>query len=218
MKTVTLALFMRASPLHVLALSATLMAGFFIATPSSEPPLRSLAPLAFAQTLPAAPAVPNTSDAPSAGAAAAVDPSNRTPAQLIIPSIGLRDAIVPVGLTPGGAMAVPSGKTSNVGWYRGGPVPGEIGTAVLDAHIFAAFSKLHDVQVGDDIYVVTGGGQRLHFVVATARTYALNGLDPNVLFGSDGTARLNLITCAGKLTPDRSTYDRRLIVSAKLVG
>ena len=140
------------------------------------------------------------------------------PEQLSIPSVGITSPIQAVGITANGEMAVPSGKTNNVGWWKGGALPGQKGTAVLDAHVFAAFKKLDQVKVGDSLYVETANGTRLRFVVEAVQTYALSAITSEMLFGEDGTPRLNLITCAGKLTKDHSTYDHRLVVYTKLVS
>ncbi len=114
-------------------------------------------------------------------------------------------------------MAVPSGSSNNVGWYDGGPMPGEAGSAVLDAHVFAAFSKLKYVSVGDSIYV-NEYGKQLRFVVAAVKTYALSEITSNDLFTPTSDHDLNLITCAGNLTADHSTYDHRIVVYATLAS
>jgi sortase A len=139
-----------------------------------------------------------------------------TPTRLTIPSINLNDAIIPVGLTDAGAMAVPSGSTSNVGWYEDGVIPGDAGSAVLDAHVFAAFSKLNQVKAGDSIYVTDAQGDTLRFVVNKVETYALADITSQMLFAPTNDRDLNLITCAGKLTPDHSTYDHRLVIYTTL--
>lgn len=145
-------------------------------------------------------------------------PTPTAPVRIIIPAIGVNDVVQGVGVDSTGAMAVPSGATKNVGWYEDGVVPGGVGSAVMDAHVFAAFSKLHDVKAGDDIYVQTDSGQTLHFVVTATKTYALSSLSALSLFRPTNSRDLNLITCAGNLTPDHSTYDHRLIVYATLVS
>ncbi|MDR3571664.1 MAG: class F sortase [Candidatus Pacebacteria bacterium] len=153
----------------------------------------------------------------SASLTGKVQQATQSGTRLVIPGITLNDAIIPVGLTAGGAMAVPSGKSSNVGWYDGGPRPGAVGTAVLDAHVFAAFSKLKNVSVGDSIYVEENG-QSLHFLVTATKLFALSQITSNDLFTPNASGRnLNLITCAGKLTADHSTYDHRLVIYATLV-
>ncbi len=150
-----------------------------------------------------------------------------TPAQTIstsamrlsIPSISLNNAVVPVGVNAKGEMDVPSGSSGNVGWYKDGTVPGDTGSAVFDAHVFAAFAKLNRLKVGSDMYVDSGGA-RLHFVVRSSKLYALSAMDHTVaesIFNQTGGKYLNLITCAGSLTADHSTYDHRLLIRAELV-
>lgn len=139
------------------------------------------------------------------------------PTELLIPSITLDDPIIPLGVNAKGEMDVPNGTTNDIGWYEYGPLPGEAGSAVLDAHVFAALKYLKNVPVGADIYVVMDNGDVRHFVVRQSTVYALAGLPSSVLFDHGPGKWLNLITCAGKLTPDHSTYDHRLIVFAELV-
>jgi len=137
------------------------------------------------------------------------------PDTVIIPSINLDSPIQPLGLNSKGEMDVPNGKTNNVGWYQYGTVPGDIGSAVLDAHVFAAFANLNQLTSGSDIYIVSNDGAKLHFVVSDVETYALADVPLKTLFNRRDGRYLNLITCAGKLTPDHSTYDHRLIVYTK---
>ena len=143
---------------------------------------------------------------------------SRYPARVIIPAININAPIQRVGVTATNAMAVPSGASNRVGWYEYGTIPGEVGSAVLDAHVFAEFANLRYLKPGNDIYIMTEGGTTLHFVVMAAKTYPLAALDPHTLFGQNDARRLNLITCAGELTPDHSTYDHRLVVYAELVS
>lgn len=140
-----------------------------------------------------------------------------TPVRVIIPSIKLNSAIVGVGLNTKGEMDVPSGKTNNVGWYEDGTTPGELGSAVLDAHVFAAFGRLRELKEGADVYVLEKSGRKLHFKVIYRNVYPLRDVPLNKLFLAEDAKRLNLITCAGALTRDRLTYDHRLIVYTTLV-
>lgn len=144
--------------------------------------------------------------------------SHAYPVRVIIPSIKLNSPIQGMGVNTKGELDVPSGKTNNVGWYKYGTKPGDVGSAVLDAHVFAAFAKLNKVTPGSDIYIVMSDGTKLHFKVDDAKTYALKNLSPYALFTPTSNRSLNLITCAGKLTADRSTYSHRLIVYTSFVG
>ncbi len=193
-------------------------------TTASLPQHESLA--ASAPALKAAALVPDTSSgatlpAPAARAVVASAPAQALqgpdyPVHVSIPAIGLEQAVVRVGLNAKGEMDVPSGNTTDVGWYKNGTVPGELGSAVLDAHVFAAFAKLKELKVGNDIVVAMASGKHLRFVVADARTYALHDVSADELFNRADARRLNLITCAGNLTADHSTYDHRLVVHALL--
>ena len=157
-------------------------------------------------------------DEASEVAATAIDTKKGTPVQVSIPSAGINSEIVGVGLTNSGKMAVPEGGTNNVGWYKNGTLPGNTGSAVLDAHVFAAFSNLKNVVAGDSIFITTEGGQTLRFVVESTRVYKLSELSADQLFNKKDARRLNLITCAGELTADKSTYTHRLVVYAKYAG
>lgn len=140
------------------------------------------------------------------------------PVHLSIPSVGIDSPIIGVGTNAKGEMDVPDGDTNNVGWYRHGVKPGGVGTAVFDAHVFAAFEHLAKARVGDDIYVRAADGVQLHFRVTRVATYALTKLAPATLFASSKTRDINLITCAGSFDPVLGTYDHRTIVSATLVS
>ncbi|HVY72703.1 MAG TPA: class F sortase [Candidatus Paceibacterota bacterium] len=139
------------------------------------------------------------------------------PVRVRIPAIKLNDRIVPVGKTKDGAMDVPSGNTSDIGWYKYGTTPGDVGSAVFDAHVFAALANLYKLKAGDDIYVMMSDGTERHFVVEKSVVYKLADVPAAKLFARDDTERLNLITCEGKLTRDHSTYDHRRVVYATLV-
>lgn len=156
--------------------------------------------------------------APTSTPAAAPAVRDATPVALSIPSIGLADPIQKMGVLANGQLAVPSGSTLNVGWYAAGTVPGQVGSAVLDAHVFAAFKNLHNVRVGESIYVTDQDGTVLRFVVQTVATFKLGDLSANYLYKRADARRLTLITCAGQLTPDHSTYTERLVVSAVLAS
>lgn len=138
------------------------------------------------------------------------------PRRLIAPAIELDSPIERVGINDKGDMAVPDGDTENVGWYEDGTIPGESGTAVLAAHVFAAFSELDRLPEGSDMYVEMSDGSVRHFIVDEIVNYALEDLSPEQLFNRADTKRISLITCAGRYQRSLGTYDRRLVVSATI--
>lgn len=139
------------------------------------------------------------------------------PMGIVIPSIGLGTSVEEVGINSKGEMDVPDGKSKNVGWYKYGTVPGKKGSAVMDAHVYAAFKNLKHAKVGDDVYVLTKSGEQLHFVIEKSTVYERDVVPLELLFNRSDDARLNLITCAGKFDRKADTYTHRLVVYAKLV-
>jgi sortase A len=147
------------------------------------------------------------------------------PARLLIPTLNINANIQHVGLTQSGAMGVPIGKYKwdDVGWYKFGPKPGDIGNAVIDGHVddalslHAVFYNLHNIQNGDEIDVKDAGGTLHRFKVVGKQIYYYNSAPLDQIFGSSDKARLVLITCYGGVwVPSIRSYDRRLVVYAEL--
>lgn len=168
-------------------------------SPSTELPVPSLA-----------------STAPATGV-----PSAQMPSRLVIPALQIDANIQYVGIANSGNMMPPSNFT-DVGWYKYGAVPGQLGSAVMDGHVDnglalpGVFKRLQEIAVGDDIYVQTRGGQQLRFVVQDIEVYPYKSVPTDLLFERKDTARLNLITCAGAWVQSGRTYDRRVVVYATL--
>ncbi len=143
------------------------------------------------------------------------------PKTLIIPKLNINTPIESVGITASGDMAVPE-KSADVGWYKFGTLPGQVGSAVIAGHLDdflglpAIFSKLSTLSVDDDVYVLLENGTTLHFKVTGAKTYPYTGDTKEVFESSEGT-HLNLITCNGSWLKDARNYDKRLVVFTELV-
>jgi LPXTG-site transpeptidase (sortase) family protein len=139
------------------------------------------------------------------------------PIRLEIPKIKVDAALDYVGITSNGELGVPAGP-ANAAWYDQGPRPGDTGSAVIDGHfgykdnIPAVFDNLHDLQIGDKIYVKDVKGLTTTFVVRQLRTYGSDEPAPDVFHSSDGKAHLNLITCQGDWNQTQKSYSTRLVV------
>ncbi|MEK7612198.1 MAG: class F sortase [Patescibacteria group bacterium] len=138
--------------------------------------------------------------------------------RLIIPTISLDKPIAPVGLTPEGDMDVLD-DPSRVGWFNGRALPGEVGSAVIGAHVYQAFANLKKLKVGDEIYVKQADGSQLRFEVEEIAVIPYTDTThlPKIFNRTDGLY-LNLITCHGEPVPGKSTYTHRLVVYTKLVA
>lgn len=143
------------------------------------------------------------------------------PEVLHIPSLGLEARVQHVGVTAAGNMDTPSNFT-DVGWYTGGAVPGMLGSAVVGGHVDNAlslagvFKRLRELQVGDDLYIETAGGEVLHFVVEEVASYPRTEVPLQKVFNRTDGAWLNLITCDGEWVERERNYGHRLVVFAQL--
>ncbi|MFA5997922.1 MAG: class F sortase [Candidatus Paceibacterota bacterium] len=141
------------------------------------------------------------------------------PVRLTIPRIGVDAALESVGLTPEGAMDVPTGP-ANAAWFSPGPRPGEEGSAVIAGHygwkdgLPAVFDDLSALQKGDKIYIEDENGVLTAFVVRELRSYGEYEDAPEVFGSIDGKAHLNLVTCGGVWNKDSKSYAKRLVVFA----
>jgi len=144
------------------------------------------------------------------------------PARLSIPALTIDASVQEVGINAKGNMGIPS-NYQDVAWYKYGTTPGEFGSAVIDGHVDnglgldGVFKHLGDIKIGDDVFVETQKGERLHFVVIDIESYPYTATPDDVIFNKADAAYLNLITCEGKWVKSDKTYDERLVVYTALV-
>ena len=143
------------------------------------------------------------------------------PQRLKIPAINVDAGIEYVGLTPNGAMGVPSNLV-DVAWYNLGPRPGQKGNAVIDGHrssrswVAAVFDHLDDLRVGDKLYIEDDQGKIITSIVREARIYGPEEDASDVFSRSDGI-HLNLITCSGDWDSVEKTFNKRLVIFTDIV-
>jgi LPXTG-site transpeptidase (sortase) family protein len=139
--------------------------------------------------------------------------------RLLIPKIKVEAPIIPVGVLPDGAMEAPSGPV-DVGWYRGGPRPGEPGNALLTGHldwhtVTGVFWRLRELKAGDPIEVRTQDGRTVSFAVESATTYPKDRAPVAEIFGYALGVVVTIITCDGTFIRNVRDYDHRLVVRAR---
>ena len=208
---------MRVTSSSALFVGAVFSVLTFIPLEGGFDPPRPLPPLPpdTSATVPDAP----THDlaAVAANVEATLHPESFYPVRITIPSIRVNSPIMNVGVNSQGEMDVPDGSTKYVGWYKYGTVPGRAGSAVMDAHVYAAFKKLKNVGIGSDIYVENAKGETLHFRVIASKAYPLSQVPMDTIFSDSSGTFLNLITCEGKYSVRSNTYSHRRVVYAQLV-
>lgn len=143
-------------------------------------------------------------------------------AHLKIPRIGIDAVIKEMGVTSGGAMAVPGNRTE-VGWFSLlGAHPGEMGSAVIGGHKrwdsrTGVFANLDQLAKGDVLSVVDAEGVSTAFIVRNIRSYNATDTDTGIFESGHGN-HLNLITCSGVWNPVTKSYSQRLVVFTDAVS
>lgn len=139
------------------------------------------------------------------------------PIRIKIPAISVDTSFEYTGLTLNGEMEAPKDPTK-VGWYKFGPIPGEIGNSVIAGHfgyknnIPAVFDNLSKLKIGDKIYVEDGNKKITTFIISEIKSYKYTD-DASLVFSSnDGLSHLNLITCGGIWNKLLKSYSDRTVV------
>jgi hypothetical protein len=133
------------------------------------------------------------------------------PVRIDVPSIGASAAIDPLGLNRGGSLAVPT-DFGRAGYYIGRSIPGEIGPAIIAAHVGsksgpAVFARLSTIRPGAEVLVTRADGSRVAFVVDRLERHPKNAFPTEAVYGPTPDATLRLITCGG--TFDQATGHHR---------
>jgi LPXTG-site transpeptidase (sortase) family protein len=143
------------------------------------------------------------------------------PTRLHIPKINLDTTFVPpLGLNADKTVSVPD-SFEEVGWYKNGPTPGEIGPAVILGHVdsyegAAVFYHLGQLEKGDEVYVDRADGTTATFVVTGMERKPQENFPTERVYGPINFAGLRLVTCTGVYDHGSLKYSHNLIVYAEL--
>ncbi|MEU6376210.1 class F sortase [Streptomyces sp. NPDC046909] len=119
-------------------------------------------------------------------------------------------------------LPAPPGDDANlVGWYAGGPSPGERGTAVAVGHLDtdtgpAVFAGLDELRRGRLIEVTRADGRTAVYAVDAVKSYEKDRFPNREVYGARGRPELRLITCGGDYNR-RTGYSGNTVVFAHLV-
>ena len=139
---------------------------------------------------------------------------------LKITKLKIEAPIVELGLDKDNEIEVPT-EDSEVGWYKFGPKPGQVGPAVLVGHKdsikgSAIFANLNKLQIGDQINLSFDKIDST-FEVTDKQTYSQDSFPTEAVYGAVKFAALRLITCAGFYDRSVQRYSDNLIVYAKRI-
>ncbi|MET3507501.1 class F sortase [Halalkalibacter oceani] len=142
------------------------------------------------------------------------------PLLLKIPALSLEAEVE--GLTRTEMEALPP-DGSKVFWYKDGVTPGDRGSAVFAGHYDdyegpAVFYQLAQLQKGDLIYLVDGGGLVSTYQVEAVLSFPKEAGSVEDVFTVNHDAGLQLVTCSGIYRRSDQTHSHRLIVQAKKRG
>lgn len=139
------------------------------------------------------------------------------PVMLAIPAAGISARVVAQGTGPGGNLQIPP--PQQVGWYDGGPAPGQDGSTLIAGHIDddgvpGAFLHLNAVPVGAAVRVTLASGQSAAYTVTRRLVLPQPGLARSRLLSNRGRPELVLITCGGTYDTTTHLYLDNIVVVA----
>jgi sortase (surface protein transpeptidase) len=140
------------------------------------------------------------------------------PVRIQIPRIGVDARVVRLGLNADHTMQVPT-DFDTAGWYIHGPRPGEIGPAVIAAHVDstagpAVFFRLGSLRRGAVIRVLRADHSTAHFTVEGLERASKDAFPTHRVFGPTRRPALRLITCGGSFDEATGHYRDNTIVYA----
>ncbi|MFG2462859.1 class F sortase [Streptomyces sp. NPDC048523] len=147
--------------------------------------------------------------------------SRSRPTTFRIPSLGIDAPVTGLGLTKGRELSTPPvDKPKLVGWYQGGPTPGESGTAIAVGHRDtrtgpAVFAALAQVKPGKVIEAARADGRTAVYTVDRVKVFDKAGFPDKEVYGPARRPELRVITCGG-LFKWRTGYTSNVVVFAHL--
>ncbi|MFD0037558.1 class F sortase [Streptomyces anulatus] len=216
--------FRRTTALLTAVAACVALAGCSSTEPSESSSATSGAPSASASS--SAPGETESGSSGSTGSAGSTGPSSTdepdqpAPAHVSIPSIGVRSALMELGLNADGTVEVPPAeKGMTAGWYTGGSAPGAPGPAVLIGHNDTRFGRavFHDlkkIREGAEVLVRDAAGKTLRFTVTGKETVGKKAFPTEKVYGPTKDSTLRLITCDGEFDAEGHPVDNLIVYGA----
>jgi sortase (surface protein transpeptidase) len=148
--------------------------------------------------------------------------SKSSPTSISIPSLGVKAKLIKLGLQKNGMMEVPT-TAAVAGWFTGAPTPGEIGPAIIAAHIDmggkeGVFFGIKKMKKNDLVSVLRSDGKTVNFRVDSVKAFLKGAFPTQLVYGDLKYAGLRLITCGGAFDAKSGHYKSNVIVFARMVG
>ncbi len=142
------------------------------------------------------------------------------PVALRIPALGVLVPVGSLGLNLDGTVQVPT-TSQQTGWFRLGPTPGQIGSAVILGHVDSfqgpgVFFNLRTLTAGDQLDVELANGTVSQFTVNAVVQYTKAQFPSQRVYGSNGSSALQLVTCGGAFDHQTGSYLSNIVVYSSL--
>ncbi|HEX8858858.1 MAG TPA: class F sortase [Actinomycetes bacterium] len=144
------------------------------------------------------------------------------PVQIEIPRIGVSSNLIKLGKKKDGTVETKPLPWAVAGWYKGGPIPGDPGSAVIMGHVDskatgpAVFYRLRELRPGDQVLVKRTDGSVVRFAVDRTAQFPKASFPTDEVYYPTLTPELRLITCGGSFDDATGHYRSNIIVFAKL--
>jgi hypothetical protein len=181
----------------------------------SDHPLPGPQPSAIAKSM----AVKKAAEPKTVGVLAT---ARSVPVSLRIPAIGLSVSLSNLGLNADGTVEVPD-NIVEPGWFRLGPTPGQLGSAVILGHVDnytgpGVFFELRTLAARDEVDVTLADGVVATFSVDSVATYPKWVFPAERVYGSRRSSTLQLVTCGGTFDRRIGSYLSNVVVYSSLVA
>ena len=148
-------------------------------------------------------------------------PNGIDPERIVIPAIGVDADVIDLGLNNDGTMEVPT-DFAQTGWFTPGVPPGRVGPAVIAGHVDsrsgpAVFFRLNELEVGDEIDVLSAEGEEVTFVVRSMEQHPKDAFPTEKVYSGTPGPELRLITCGGVFDQGERSYRDNVIVYAERI-
>lgn len=143
------------------------------------------------------------------------------PTRLLVPSLGIDEELIPLGIAADASLEVPA-DPGRVGWFAGGGRPGGPGPTVIVGHVDSrqgpgVFFRLAELRPGDVVEVRVLGGGAVTYRVDDAVDFAKSAFPTAAVFGATSGDQLRLITCTGAWDSLASSYEDNRVVFATAI-
>jgi sortase (surface protein transpeptidase) len=148
--------------------------------------------------------------------------SKSIPVSVDIEAINVKASIIEVGLLDNGTIETPELFSGQVGWYKFGPTPGELGPAVLVGHVDtykgpSVFWNLGNLKSGDEVNINREDASTVKYIVSRIVQYDQNNFGTEEVYGNINYSGLRIITCGGTYNHITGRYTHNTVIFAELL-